>query len=147
MQIGPVDAKTAATRGMEPASHRHSYPTSRPPVAATSTETEPPTTPSPTAGRGTAQTRPVFSHKLDRALHREGRLADLTDGLTRHQVDRMLAGLPPGGFGGDFAHMGPDQLKALAQLMRGDGGPVTPGQAKRYTFDPSLPVDATPRPA
>ena len=29
----------------------------------------------------------------------------------------MLAGLPPGGFNGDFAHMGPDQLKALGQLM------------------------------
>ena len=74
-------------------------------------------------------------------------MADLAGGLTRHQVDRMLAGLPPGGFGGDFAHMGPEQLKALAQLMRGDGGPVTPGQARRYTFDPSLPVDGTPRPA
>jgi hypothetical protein len=74
-------------------------------------------------------------------------MADLAGGLTRHQVDRMLAGLPPGGFGGDFAHMGPDQLKALAQLMRGDGGPLAPGQARRYTFDPSLPVDGTPRPA
>jgi hypothetical protein len=31
--------------------------------------------------------------------------------------------------------------------MRGDGGPVVPGEAKRYTFDPTLPVDVTPRPA
>ena len=59
----------------------------------------------------------------------------------------MLAGLPPGGFDGDFAHMAPEQLKALAHLMRGDGGPLAPGQARRYTFDPSLPVDGTPRPA
>ena len=106
-----------------------------------------PTPPSPAAGRGTASTPPKFSHRLDDAVHREGRLADLAGGLTRHQVDRMLAGLPPGGFGGDFSHMGPDQLKALAQLMRGDGGPLAPGQARRYTFDPSLPVDGTPRPA
>jgi hypothetical protein len=148
MQIGPVDVKTAATREMEPAKPRHAYPTSRPPVAAGSTtETDPTATPSPTAGRGTTQAAPVFSHKLNEALHRDGRMADLTAGLTRHQVDRMLAGLPPGGFDGDFAHMAPNQLKAVAQLMRGDGGPVVPGVAKRYTFDPTLPVDVTPRPA
>jgi hypothetical protein len=73
-------------------------------------------------------------------------MADLAGGLTRHQVDRMLAGLPPGGFDGDFAHLGPDQLKTLGQLMRGDAGPLAPGQARRYTFDPSL-VDGTARPA
>ena len=43
--------------------------------------------------------------------------------------------------------MGSEQLKALAQLMRGDGGPLAAGQTKRYTFDPTLPVDKTPRPA
>jgi hypothetical protein len=74
-------------------------------------------------------------------------MADLIAGLIRHQVDRMLAGLPPGRFDGDFAHMAPNQLKAVAQLMRGDGGPVVPGEAKRYTFDPTPPVDVTPRPA
>jgi hypothetical protein len=148
MQIGPVDVKTAATRETDPSvRHRHAYPTSKPPVAASSTEPDQPTAPSPTSGRGTEPTKPVFSHRLDEALHREGRLHDLNGGLTRHQVDRMLAGLPPGGFDGDFAHMGPDQLKALAQLMRGDGGPLAPGQARRYTFDPSLPVDGTTRPA
>jgi hypothetical protein len=115
-------------------------------MAATSSEPDP-ASPSPRTGRTTPTTPPKFSHRLDEALHRDGRMADLAGGLTRHQVDRMLAGLPPGGFGGDFAHMGPEQLKALAQLMRGDGGPVTPGQARRYTFDPSLPVDGTPRPA
>ena len=76
-----------------------------------------------------------------------GRLADLRGGLTRKQVDRMLAGLPPGGFGGDFAHMSPAHLKALGQLMRGESGPVTAGDPRRYTFDPSSPVDTTTRPA
>jgi hypothetical protein len=146
MQIDPVDPKLTATRGSEPAVPRHAYPTSRPPMHTSSVEQEP-TPPSPGAGRGTASTPPKFSHRLDEALHREGRMADLAGGLTRHQVDRMLAGLPPGGFGGDFAHMSPEHLKALAQLMRGDGGPLAPGQARRYTFDPSLPVDGTPRPA
>ena len=103
--------------------------------------------PAPAPAARTPTTPPKFSHRLDEALHREGRMADLAGGLTRHQVDRMLAGLPPGGFGGDFAHMSPEHLKALAQLMRGDGGPLAPGQARRYTFDPSLPVDGTPRPA
>jgi hypothetical protein len=146
MQIDPVDARTAATRSTGDVAPRHAYPTSRPPVAAASAEPDP-AAPRPGAGRTTATTPPRFSHRLEEALHHEGRLADLVGGLTRHQVDRMLAGLPPGGFDGDFAHMRPEQLKALAQLMRGDGGPVAPGQAKRYVFDPSLPVDGTPRPA
>jgi hypothetical protein len=146
MQIDPVDARTAATRGTGDVTRRHAYPTSRPPMAATSSEPDL-ASPSPGTGRTTPTTPPKFTHRLHEALHRDGRMADLAGGLTRHQVDRMLAGLPPGGFGGDFAHMGPEQLKALAQLMRGDGGPVTPGQARRYTFDPSLPVDGTPRPA
>jgi hypothetical protein len=147
MQIGPVETKTAAAREGEPAAGpRHVYPTSRPPVAATSAERDP-SVPSPGAGRGTTQTQPVFSRKLKEALHRDGRLADLTGGLTQQQVDRMAAGLPPGGFGGDFAHMSPKQLKALAQFMRGDAGPLEPGQARRYTFDPSPPADGTTRPA
>ena len=148
MQINHVDAKLAATRGSEPAVPRHAYPTSRPPMHTSSADPEPTSaSPSPTSGRGTASTPPKFSHRLDEALHRDGRMADLAEGLTRHQVDRMLAGLPPGGFNGDFAHMGADQLKAVAQLMRGEGGPLAPGQTRRYTFDPSLPVDGTPRPA
>jgi hypothetical protein len=134
MHIDPVDAKTAA------------HPTSRPPVAASSAEPEP-GMPSPTAVRGTATTPPKFSHRLKEALHHEGRLADLAGGLTRHQVDRMLAGLPPGGFDGDFAHMAPEKLKQLGQLMRAEGGPLEPGQTRRYRFDPSPPVDGTPRPA
>jgi hypothetical protein len=148
MQIDPVD-KFAAPRGSEPIAPRHAFPTSRPPMHSTSTEPEPTSSaPSRTAGRGTTSTTPPkFSHRLDEALHREGRLGDLAGGLTRHQVNRMLAGLPPGGFDGDFAHMGSEQLKALAQLMRGDGGPLAAGQTKRYTFDPTLPVDKTPRPA
>jgi len=147
MQIGPVDAKTAAARETQPPVHRHVYPTSRPPVAAASTEPEPTAAPSPTAGRGTAQDPPPFSHRLDEALHRDGRLADLKAGLTRRQVDRMLAGLPPGGFGGDFARMTPEHLKALGQMMRGEAGPVSPGEPRRYTFDPSDPVSPTTRPA
>ena len=148
MQIDPVDSKFAASRGSEPIVPRHTYPTSRPPIHASSADPEPTSTsPSAGAGRATPTAPPKFSHRLDEALHREGRMADLAGGLTRHQVDRMLAGLPPGGFGGDFAHMSPEHLKALAQLMRGDGGPLAPGQARRYTFDPSLPVDGTPRPA
>ena len=115
-------------------------------MAAASSEPDP-ATPSAGAGRTASTTPPKFSHRLQDALHHNGRLADLAGGLTRHQVDRMLAGLPPGGFDGDFARMAPEQLKALAQLMRGDGGPLAPGQARRYTFDPSLPVDGTPRPA
>ena len=148
MQIGPVDAKTAAAREGEAVRTRHVYPTSRPPVAAAASEPDPSApTPTPSAGRGTAQTQPVFSHKLKEALHHEGRLADLAGGLTRLQVDRMLAGLPPGGFDGDFAHMSPKQLKALGQLMRGEAGPLKPGESRRYTFDPSLAGDATTRPA
>jgi hypothetical protein len=146
MQIGPVDAKTAAAREGEAVHSRHVYPTSRPPVSAATGEPDP-STPAPTAGRGTPQKPPVFSHKLKQALHHEGRLSDLTGGLTRKQVDRMLAGLPPGGFDGDFAHMSPKQLKALGRLMHGEAGPLEPGQARRYTFDPSLPVDGTTRPA
>jgi len=147
MQIPPVDARTAAARGTEPA-RRHVYPTSRPPVAAASAEPEPTATPSPTSSRGAAQAAPArFSHRLAEALHRDGRLADLKGGLTRTQVDRMLAGLPPGGFGGDFAHMSPAHLKALGQLMRAESGPVTAGEPRRYTFDPSNPVDTTTRPA
>jgi|SRR3954447_3295436 hypothetical protein len=147
MQIDPVVAKFAAPRGSEPIVPRHTFPTSRPPMHTSSADTEPtPTSPIPGAGRGTAATPPKFSHRLDEALHRDGRMADLAGGLTRHQVDRMLAGLPPGGFDGDFAHLGPDQLKTLGQLMRGDAGPLAPGQARRYTFDPSL-VDGTARPA
>jgi hypothetical protein len=106
MQIDPVDARTAATRGTGDVTRRHAYPTSRPPMAATSSEPDP-ASPSPRTGRTTPTTPPKFSHRLDEALHRDGRMADLAGGLTRHQVDRMLAGLPPGGFGGDFGHMGP----------------------------------------
>jgi hypothetical protein len=146
MQIGPVDAKTAATRGTEPVAARHAYPTSRPPMAAASSEPDP-AAPTPGSDRTTTATPPKFSHRLEEALQHKGRLADLAGGLTRHQVDRMLAGLPPGGFDGDFAHLGADQLKALAQLMRSDGGPVAPGQPRRYTFDPTFAVDGTPRPA
>jgi hypothetical protein len=121
MQIGPVDAKNAATRTTEAGAAGHAYPTSRPPMAASS---EPdPAAPSPGgAGRATATTTPPkFSHRLQEALRHEGRLADLAGGLTRHQVDRMLAGLPPGGFDGDFAHMRPDQLTALAHRDPPDG--------------------------
>jgi hypothetical protein len=146
MQIPPVDARTAEARGTEPA-RRHVYPTSRPPVAAASTEPDPTAAPTPTSVRGTASAPPKFSHRLEEALHRDGRLADLRGGLTRKQVDRMLAGLPPGGFGGDFSHMSPAHLKALGQLMRGEAGPVTPGEPRRYTFDPASPVDTTTRPA
>jgi hypothetical protein len=148
MQIGPVDAKTAAARETEPPVHRHVYPTSRPPVASASTETEPTAAPSPTSGRGTAQAPPPFTHRLEEALGRDGRLADLKGGLTSHQVDRMLAGLPPGGFGGDFAHMSPKHLKALGQMMRGEAGPVAPGEPRRYTFEPTDPAGrTTTRPA
>ena len=150
MQIGPVDAKTAAAREGEAVRTRHVYPTSRPPLAAAASEpdpTAPGQAPAPSAGRDTTQTQPVFSHKLKEALHHEGRRADLATGLTRRQVDRMLAGLPPGGFDGDFAHMSPKQLKALGQLMRGEAGPLKPGESRRYTFDPSLAGDATTRPA
>jgi hypothetical protein len=59
----------------------------------------------------------------------------------------MLAGLPPGGFGGDFAHMSPEHLKALGQMMRGEAGPVSPGEPRRYTFDPSDAASTTTRPA
>jgi hypothetical protein len=145
MQIGPVDAKSAAAREGEAVRARHVYPTSRPPVAATAGEPDP-SAPASTSGRGTMQTPPVFSHKLKQALHHEGRLADLTNGLTRRQVDRMLAGLPPGGFDGDFAHMSPKQLKALGQMMRGEAGPLEPGQSRRYTFDPSHSARGTTRP-
>ena len=150
MQIGPVDAKTAAAGERELVHTRHVYPTSRPPVAATASEPDPspPTqTPAPSAGRDSTQTQPVFSHKLKQALHHDGRRADLASGLTRRQVDRMLAGLPPGGFDGDFAHMSPKQLKALGHLMRGEAGPLKPGESRRYTFDPSLASDAPTRPA
>jgi len=148
MQIGPVDAKTYAAAERESVHARHAYPTSRPPVAAGATEPDPSApAPAPSAGRDAAQTPPVFSHKLKEALHHEGRLGDLTRGLTRGQVDRMLAGLPPGGFDGDFAHMSPKQLKALGQLMRGEAGPLAPGQPRRYTFDPSLSLDGPTRPA
>jgi len=150
MQIGPVDGKAAAAREGDLVHSRHVYPTSRPPVAAAASEPDPSApapTPTPSAGRGTAQTEPVFSHKLKEALHHEGRLADLAGSLTRLQVDRMLAGLPPGGFDGDFAHMSPKQLKALGQLMRGEAGPLKPGETRRYTFDPSLASDAPTRPA
>ena len=119
----PSTRSSLATRGSEPAVPRHAYPTSRPPMHTSSVESEP-TPPSPGPAAARASTPPKFSHRLDEALHREGRMADLAGGLTRHQVDRMLAGLPPGGFGGDFAHMSPEHLKALAQLMRGDGGPL-----------------------
>jgi hypothetical protein len=146
MQIGPFDAETAAARAGEPVPSRHVYPTSRPPEAATTAEPDS-SAPSPGAGRRTPQTPPVFTDRLKGALHREGRLADLAGGLTRTQVDRMLAGLPPGGSDGDFAHMSPKQLKALGHLMRGEAGPLEPGQSRRYTFDPSLPVDGTTRPA
>jgi hypothetical protein len=147
MQIGPVDAKTAAARETQPPGHRHVYPTSRPPAATASTEPEPTAAPAPASGRGTAQSTPTFTHRLEEALQHDGRLSDLKGGLTRRQVDRMLAGLPPGGFGGDFAHMSPAHLKALGQLMRGEAGPVAPGEPRRYTFDPSGPVGTTTRPA
>ena len=148
MQIGPVDGKAAAAREGDLVHSRHVYPTSRPPVAAAASEPDPSApAPTPSAGRGTAQTQPVFSHKLKEALHHEGRLADLTHGLTRRQVDRMLAGLPPGGFDGDFAHMSPKQLKALGQMMRSEAGPLEPGQSRRYTFDPSHSARGTTRPA
>jgi hypothetical protein len=146
MQIGPVDAKTAAAREGELVHSRHVYPTTRPPAAATASEPDPPA-PAPSAGRSTTQTPPVFSHKLKEALHHEGRLADLAGSLTRRQVDRMLAGLPPGGFDGDFAHMSPNHLKALGQLMRGEAGPIKPGAPGRYTFDRSVAGVGTTRPA
>lgn len=114
-------------------------------MAATASEPDP-ASPGHGGGHTTAPTTPRFSHRLEEALHHRGRLADVAGGLTRHQVNRMLAGLPPGGFHGDFSHLGSEQLKALGQLMHVDGGPLVPGQTRRYTFDPSLPVDPAPRP-
>jgi hypothetical protein len=114
-------------------------------MAAASSEPDP-ATPSPGAGRTASTTPPKFSHRLQDALHHNGRLADLGGRLDAPPGRPHARRLPPGGFDGDFPHMAPEQLKALAQLMRGDGGPLAPGQARRYTFD-SLPVDGTPRPA
>jgi len=105
MQIGPVDAKTAAARETQPPVHRHVYPTSRPPVAAASTEPEPTAAPSPTAGRGTAQDPPPFSHRLEEAL---------PPGVTLRYVGRTWRASPSEGY--PTAHLREQDRIARAAL-------------------------------
>lgn len=65
---------------------------------------------------------------FQQVLHNDGRFMDVAhQGLDQQQLNRMMRGMAPGGFGGDFSHVSPRFLERLAGMLQAQGPEGTPG--------------------